>query len=74
MSADDLFVWDCCAIFQAAAALSIGCGSFSEPDEIEGLAHFVEHMVFMGNKKYPEENSFDVFVKVGRFGLAAEKW
>ncbi|XP_043239610.1 nardilysin-like [Amphibalanus amphitrite] len=47
----------------AAAALSIGCGSFSEPDEIEGLAHFVEHMVFMGNKKYPEENSFDVFVK-----------
>ena len=49
---------------QAAAALSIGCGSFSEPDEVEGLAHFVEHMVFMGNKKYPEENSFDVFVKV----------
>ncbi|XP_037087796.1 nardilysin-like [Pollicipes pollicipes] len=47
----------------AAAALSIGCGSFAEPSDIEGLAHFVEHMVFMGNKKYPEENSFDVFVK-----------
>lgn len=26
------------------------------------MAHFVEHMVFMGSEKYPDENDFDAFV------------
>lgn len=47
----------------SAAALCIGTGSFSDPDDIPGLAHFLEHMVFMGSEKYPDENDFDVFVK-----------
>lgn len=47
----------------AACALCIGVGSFSDPDDIPGLAHFVEHMVFMGSKKYPAENAFDSFIK-----------
>ncbi|EDO31509.1 predicted protein [Nematostella vectensis] len=47
----------------AAAALCIGTGSFSDPDDIPGLAHFLEHMVFMGSEKYPDENSFDAFIK-----------
>lgn len=29
--------------FQAAAALCISVGSFSDPDELPGLAHFLEH-------------------------------
>uniref|UniRef100_A0A3Q4GPZ7 Nardilysin b (N-arginine dibasic convertase) n=1 Tax=Neolamprologus brichardi TaxID=32507 RepID=A0A3Q4GPZ7_NEOBR len=49
--------------FQAAAALCIGVGSFSDPDELPGLAHFLEHMVFMGSEKYPAENGFDAFLK-----------
>ncbi|GJQ75861.1 hypothetical protein Trydic_g17927 [Trypoxylus dichotomus] len=47
----------------AAAALSIGVGSFSDPPDIPGLAHFLEHMVFMGSEKYPQENDFDSFIK-----------
>lgn len=47
----------------AACALCIGVGSFSDPEDIPGLAHFVEHMVFMGSKKYPAENEFDCFIK-----------
>lgn len=26
-----------------------------------GLAHFLEHMLFLGNKKYPGESDFDSF-------------
>ncbi|KAJ8712937.1 hypothetical protein PYW08_008241 [Mythimna loreyi] len=47
----------------AACALCIGVGSYSDPAEIQGLAHFVEHMVFMGSEKYPKENEFDSFIK-----------
>ncbi|XP_056633066.1 nardilysin [Diorhabda sublineata] len=47
----------------AAAALCIGVGSFSDPKEIPGMAHFLEHMVFMGSEKFPAENDFDSFIK-----------
>lgn len=46
----------------AACGLCVGVGSFSDPPEIQGLAHFLEHMVFMGSKKYPLENDFDAFI------------
>lgn len=39
------------------------CRSFSDPLDIQGLAHFLEHMIFMGSKKYPNENEFDQFIK-----------
>ncbi|XP_017752516.1 PREDICTED: nardilysin-like isoform X2 [Eufriesea mexicana] len=48
---------------QAACGLSVGVGSFSDPPEIPGLAHFLEHMVFMGSEKYSQENDFDTFIK-----------
>ncbi|KAF3690508.1 Nardilysin [Channa argus] len=52
-----------CSEKQAAAALCISVGSFSDPDDLPGLAHFLEHMVFMGSEKYPAENGFDAFLK-----------
>uniref|UniRef100_A0A3Q4N875 Nardilysin a (N-arginine dibasic convertase) n=1 Tax=Neolamprologus brichardi TaxID=32507 RepID=A0A3Q4N875_NEOBR len=47
----------------SAAALCVGVGSFSDPSDLPGLAHFLEHMVFMGSEKYPSENGFDAFLK-----------
>ncbi|KAF7385820.1 hypothetical protein HZH66_011662 [Vespula vulgaris] len=46
----------------AACGLCVGVGSFSDPPEIPGMAHFLEHMVFMGSEKYPQENDFDAFI------------
>ncbi|OTF71911.1 hypothetical protein BLA29_014779 [Euroglyphus maynei] len=35
----------------SAASLSVHVGSMSDPWETQGLAHFLEHMLFMGTKK-----------------------
>jgi len=31
-------------------------------DTINGIAHFLEHMLFMGSKKYPKENEFSEYI------------
>uniref|UniRef100_A0A671P230 Nardilysin-like n=1 Tax=Sinocyclocheilus anshuiensis TaxID=1608454 RepID=A0A671P230_9TELE len=54
---------NCSSEKQSAAALCISVGSFSDPADLPGLAHFLEHMVFMGSEKYPAENGFDAFLK-----------
>lgn len=46
----------------AAAALVVGVGSMYDPPEAQGLAHFLEHMLFMGTEKYPQENAYDAFL------------
>ncbi len=39
---------------RSAAALSVRAGSWDNPIEAEGMAHFVEHMLFAGSSAYPE--------------------
>ncbi|RWR80472.1 nardilysin-like protein isoform X1 [Cinnamomum micranthum f. kanehirae] len=46
----------------AAAAMCVGMGSFSDPSEAQGLAHFLEHMLFMGSSKFPDENEYDSYL------------
>lgn len=46
----------------AAVALCISVGSWFDPVKIQGLSHFLEHMIFMGSEKYPKENEFDQFI------------
>ncbi|KAI9188669.1 metalloprotease [Blastocladiella emersonii ATCC 22665] len=47
---------------KAAAALSVHVGHFSDPDELPGLAHFLEHLLFMGTEAFPEENAYSEFL------------
>ena len=47
---------------KSAAALSVGIGHFSDPDHLQGLSHYLEHMLFMGSEKYPDENDYDSFL------------
>lgn len=50
------------SINRAAAAIDVHVGSFSDPAELPGLAHFCEHMSFLGTKKYPQEEEFSSFL------------
>ncbi len=48
---------------KAAAAMSIQVGSVSNPPGRDGLAHFLEHMLFMGTEKYPDVDEYSSFIK-----------
>ena len=48
---------------KAAACLSVAVGDCSNPPELPGLAHFCEHMVFLGSEKYPTEGAFEAFLE-----------
>lgn len=37
-------------------------GSLCDPKEAQGLAHFLEHMLFMGTTKYPIENEYSSYL------------
>lgn len=47
---------------RSAAALAVGVGSEQDPDDSLGLAHFVEHMLFLGSEKYPSPHGFKQFM------------
>ena len=42
----------------AYVSLAVNVGSFNDPLDRQGLAHFLEHMIFMGSKKYTEQDSY----------------
>ena len=45
-----------------AAALSVDVGAAHDPADFPGLAHFCEHMLFLGSAKYPEESAYKKFL------------
>ncbi|KAI0010148.1 LuxS/MPP-like metallohydrolase [Xylariaceae sp. FL0662B] len=47
---------------KASAALDVNVGNFSDEDDMPGMAHAVEHLLFMGTKKYPVENAYNVYL------------
>ncbi|KAK9987478.1 hypothetical protein SO802_032429 [Lithocarpus litseifolius] len=47
---------------KCAASMSVSVGSFSDPQGLEGLAHFLEHMLFYASEKYPLEDSYSKYI------------
>jgi secreted Zn-dependent insulinase-like peptidase len=48
---------------KSAAALVAFRGNFHDPADRPGLAHFLEHMLFIGTEKYPEPDGYFSFVQ-----------
>lgn len=50
------------SVQRSAAALSVGVGSLSNPENRPGLVHFLEHMLFLGTSKYPDADAYSKFM------------
>ena len=46
----------------SAASLSVPIGSMHNPDRQLGLAHYLEHMLFLGSERYPVINEYSKFM------------
>lgn len=47
---------------KAAASLDVHVGSSDDPLDRAGLAHFLEHMLFLGTEKYPDASEYQAFI------------
>jgi len=47
---------------QGAAALDVKTGQLQDPKDRQGLAHYLEHMLFLGTKKYPESGAYSTYL------------
>lgn len=47
---------------KASAALDNNAGAMSDAKDMPGMAHAVEHLLFMGTKKYPQENEYQRYL------------
>ncbi|HWK52753.1 MAG TPA: insulinase family protein [Hyphomicrobiales bacterium] len=47
---------------KAAAAVDVDAGSNADPATFPGLAHFLEHMLFLGTDQYPEAGEYQEFI------------
>lgn len=57
---------------KAAAALAVNVGHFSDPNHRQGMAHFLEHMLFLGTRTYPDGSEYQKFIS--QFGGTNNAW
>src|SRR3989339_332472 len=50
------------SLFESAASISIHAGTWDDPEEYPGMAHFVEHLVFLGTEAYPKESDYSQYI------------
>lgn len=47
---------------RSAAALAVNTGHFDDPADRQGMAHFLEHMLFLGTQKYPNSGEYQQYL------------
>ena len=53
---------NCPDSIKGVCSMSVRVGTYQDPIGYEGLAHFCEHMLFMGTKKFPNENEYEEYL------------
>lgn len=48
----------------SGASMSVFVGCQQDPEELNGLAHFLEHMLFLGSARHPNPSDFDDYMKL----------
>ena len=48
---------------KSSASVVVGAGSYMDPEDRAGLAHFLEHMLFLGTEKYPDEADYSNYLR-----------
>lgn len=48
---------------KSSASMAVEIGSLGDPEDAQGLAHFLEHMLFLGTEKYPEVDEYGSYLK-----------
>lgn len=48
---------------KAAASMNVAVGSSADPRDRAGLAHFLEHMLFLGTEKYPQADEYQSYIR-----------
>ncbi len=46
----------------AFASMNVGVGSLAEHKDQRGLAHFLEHLLFLGSEKYPDVDAYKKYL------------
>lgn len=57
---------------KSAAALAVNVGHFQDPEDRQGLAHFLEHMLFLGTKNFPDGSEYQKFIN--QYGGSHNAW
>ena len=59
---------------KSAASLSVDVGLLHDPITQQGMAHYLEHMLFLGTEKYPDTNGYSEFMSSNGGSQNAYTW
>jgi len=59
---------------KSAAALSVGVGLMFDPMSQQGMAHYLEHMLFLGTDRFPETDEYSKFMASNGGSSNAYTW
>ena len=48
---------------KSSASMCVDAGSLQDPENRQGLAHFLEHMLFLGTEKYPDVDEYSTYLQ-----------